>query len=341
MNGRAYDYNLGRFLSVDPFIQEPGNSQSMNPYSYIMNNPLAGIDPSGYVSVGNLGITDEFCASYKCAVVDKVLAGFTMAGENGASLSQKRDAAKEAKNRSIIGQIESQGGKAFAQYWSGGKIKAGELAYVHAAVSAGTDLSRRSDRYRFASNDDDAVMRESAQSNKGLSDIDAERLDSCVADSSCVGINYNREDNGNNINYITTKTAAMRISSVEEPNLDDWQVSQILFNPGDTASFESGNEIMLSFIGSAGPLPTQSSPVNVDSYPIDRNGNLLINKRGHRDYSRGYFAPLTGANKGESYFVFKATEPHIYGQVWDVNIPRHQSGHDNNRGYTVKVWEKK
>ena len=40
----------GRFLSVDPFIQEVGNSQSMNPYSYIMNNPLAGTDPSGYLA---------------------------------------------------------------------------------------------------------------------------------------------------------------------------------------------------------------------------------------------------------------------------------------------------
>ncbi len=50
MNGRAYDYELGRFLSVDPFIQSPGNSQSANPYSYIMNNPLAGVDPSGYES---------------------------------------------------------------------------------------------------------------------------------------------------------------------------------------------------------------------------------------------------------------------------------------------------
>jgi hypothetical protein len=48
MNGRVYDYNLGRFLSVDPFIQSPGNSQSMNLYSYIINNPLAGTDPSGY-----------------------------------------------------------------------------------------------------------------------------------------------------------------------------------------------------------------------------------------------------------------------------------------------------
>lgn len=46
MNGRVYDYNLGRFMSVDPFIH--GGSQGMNPYSYLMNNPMAGTDPSGY-----------------------------------------------------------------------------------------------------------------------------------------------------------------------------------------------------------------------------------------------------------------------------------------------------
>lgn len=155
MNGRAYDYNLGRFLSVDPFIQSPGNSQSMNPYSYIMNNPLAGTDPSGYVSVGNLGVTEEHCGFMCMTGMDK----FTWGGDhNGASLSQKRDAAQEAKNQSIIGQIESQGGKAFAQYWNGGKIKAGELAYVHAAVSAGTDLERMSDRNSFASNDDESFL---------------------------------------------------------------------------------------------------------------------------------------------------------------------------------------
>ena len=51
MNGRVYDYNVGRFMSVDPFIQAPGNSQSINPYSYIMNNPMAGTDPSGYLKV--------------------------------------------------------------------------------------------------------------------------------------------------------------------------------------------------------------------------------------------------------------------------------------------------
>ena len=37
-------------MLVDPVIQSPENSQSVNPYSYIMNNPLAGTDPTGYTS---------------------------------------------------------------------------------------------------------------------------------------------------------------------------------------------------------------------------------------------------------------------------------------------------
>ncbi|ELE1939960.1 hypothetical protein RDG67_002803 [Vibrio cholerae] len=45
-----YDYNLGRFMSVDPLIQSPTSTQSINPYSYIMNNPLAGTDPTGYAA---------------------------------------------------------------------------------------------------------------------------------------------------------------------------------------------------------------------------------------------------------------------------------------------------
>lgn len=48
MNGRIYDYQLGRFLGVDPIIGNPLKSQSLNPYSYIGNNPLGGVDPTGY-----------------------------------------------------------------------------------------------------------------------------------------------------------------------------------------------------------------------------------------------------------------------------------------------------
>ncbi|MCP3926742.1 MAG: hypothetical protein GY714_29630 [Desulfobacterales bacterium] len=48
MNGRVYDPELGRFLSADPFIQDPYNTQSFNRYSYCMNNPFKYTDPSGY-----------------------------------------------------------------------------------------------------------------------------------------------------------------------------------------------------------------------------------------------------------------------------------------------------
>ncbi|MBI3343676.1 MAG: VCBS repeat-containing protein [Gammaproteobacteria bacterium] len=48
MNGRVYDPRLARFLSADPHIQDPGNSQSLNRYSYVNNNPLSYTDPSGY-----------------------------------------------------------------------------------------------------------------------------------------------------------------------------------------------------------------------------------------------------------------------------------------------------
>ncbi len=48
MNGRVYDPNIGRFLSADPHIQAPYNTQSYNRYSYVLNNPLKYTDPSGY-----------------------------------------------------------------------------------------------------------------------------------------------------------------------------------------------------------------------------------------------------------------------------------------------------
>ena len=47
MNGRMYDPVLARFLSPDPFVQEPDFSQSFNRYSYCLNNPLKYTDPDG------------------------------------------------------------------------------------------------------------------------------------------------------------------------------------------------------------------------------------------------------------------------------------------------------
>jgi RHS repeat-associated protein len=52
MQGRVYDPALGRFLSADLFVQSPHSTQSFNRYSYVSNNPLSRIDPTGYADVG-------------------------------------------------------------------------------------------------------------------------------------------------------------------------------------------------------------------------------------------------------------------------------------------------
>ncbi len=47
-NARLYDPELGRFISADSIIPEPGNLQAFNRYSYCVNNPLVYVDPSGH-----------------------------------------------------------------------------------------------------------------------------------------------------------------------------------------------------------------------------------------------------------------------------------------------------
>jgi RHS repeat-associated protein len=51
MNGRLYDTLLGRFLQVDPLIQDPLNLQNFNRYGYCYNNPMTCSDPSGQFSL--------------------------------------------------------------------------------------------------------------------------------------------------------------------------------------------------------------------------------------------------------------------------------------------------
>jgi len=55
MNGRVYDPTIGRFMSADPYIQAPTDTQSYNRYSYVRNNPVNLIDPSGYTFGGWFG----------------------------------------------------------------------------------------------------------------------------------------------------------------------------------------------------------------------------------------------------------------------------------------------
>jgi len=55
MNGRLYDPAVGRFISPDPYVQMPDQTQNLNRYTYCLNNPLLYVDYNGYTLFSSLG----------------------------------------------------------------------------------------------------------------------------------------------------------------------------------------------------------------------------------------------------------------------------------------------
>ena len=60
-NARYYDPTIGRFISADTVVPNPGNPQCFNRYSYCLNNPLKYVDPSGQeVRIGGQDVWDLY-----------------------------------------------------------------------------------------------------------------------------------------------------------------------------------------------------------------------------------------------------------------------------------------
>jgi hypothetical protein len=64
MGARWYDSELGRWVSPDTIVPDPTNPQGFNRYSYVVNNPLKFIDPTGHKEDGQCGLTGEDCPAW-------------------------------------------------------------------------------------------------------------------------------------------------------------------------------------------------------------------------------------------------------------------------------------
>ncbi len=51
MGARYYDPRIGRFLSADSIVPDANDPQALNRYSYVYNNPISNVDPTGHEPV--------------------------------------------------------------------------------------------------------------------------------------------------------------------------------------------------------------------------------------------------------------------------------------------------
>jgi RHS repeat-associated protein len=80
LNGRIFGAGqIPRMLSADPHVTDPGNTQSFNRYSYVNNNPLTYVDPSGF---------DEEVSIPRMPVDSDTITGDTSNGSANQSLPE-------------------------------------------------------------------------------------------------------------------------------------------------------------------------------------------------------------------------------------------------------------
>lgn len=60
MNARLYDPITGRHVSADPTVPDPKNQQAFNRFSYVLNNALVYVDPTGLAPVPFESLTNQF-----------------------------------------------------------------------------------------------------------------------------------------------------------------------------------------------------------------------------------------------------------------------------------------
>jgi hypothetical protein len=136
MNGRVYDPEIGRFMSVDPVFQFPENTQSLNPYSYVLNNPLSLTDPTGQFAM----VIPLAIAAYNLyTAANDVADAAVVLADDTASLEQKAIAVGTAASSVIDvtpGDLVKNSVKAMRQVAKGVDKAAAKEAGEKAAKTA-------------------------------------------------------------------------------------------------------------------------------------------------------------------------------------------------------------
>ena len=143
MNGRIYDPEIGRFMSADPIVQDPTDTQSLNRYTYVGNNPLSYTDPTGYFSLGKLlrtiiaivivvvaAIYGQYWVAGAGLAAEGSTAAYAIAGAIGGAIA---GGITGGDLRSVL--VGAVSGAAFSGL--GAAAKAGQISATQHVVAAG------------------------------------------------------------------------------------------------------------------------------------------------------------------------------------------------------------
>ena len=122
--GRYYDQEISRFISPDPYVQEPDDPQNLNRYTYVLNNPQGYVDPNGHFLFELFSaivaiVTSIEAFSSAAIIVEGTVVGINVgnvilgvaslaqAGYWGSQLAKSAELQQLAQNRAVQAQSQN------------------------------------------------------------------------------------------------------------------------------------------------------------------------------------------------------------------------------------------
>jgi len=139
---RYYDPAIGRFISPDPVVQNFKNPQTLNRYSYCLNNPLKYVDPTGLVVEFQSEDGDCIVVVDETGIVEIVSADGGITGEVLALL-EAWFMGGSVDTTGAYARVEGSSNKTFVSWGSSTKDwnQGGSTIYAHSTSEKGQNGS--------------------------------------------------------------------------------------------------------------------------------------------------------------------------------------------------------
>ncbi len=363
MNGRIYDPKLGRFLQADPIVQFPDYTQSWNSYSYVLNNPLAYTDPSGYFIgklfrkvVGGLinGIFGEllfskipvlrqFSTLAHCMMGNAVTCAAAAAGNayaGGASL-------KQALKAGIFAYVSAQAFTAVGDYFQAIEATGGLLHLGAHAVTGGilTELQGGEFGHGFlAAGVAFGVGHYGESQGWG---VETQFMASVVSAGTVSEVTGGKFANGATtaafaylFNQARHRAERANAQAQAERERKERQIGEV-YGRGDNLVFDGGNEIRVEPYSYT--LGSDQFVYEVDYRYVDAEGNLVPMATpldGFGNPTPTASVPvITGFGGGGPDRTF-VVPSYQYNRVrWHIRIPHQPATSGNSAGWRLRVYE--